>query len=34
MSRDLVALAQQFVRLSGELDATRDAMKPAVAERG
>jgi hypothetical protein len=27
MSGDLVALAQQFVRLSGELDATRDAMK-------
>jgi hypothetical protein len=27
MSGDLVELAQGFVRLSGELDATRDAMK-------
>ena len=27
MSGDLVELAQRFVRLSGELDLTRDAMK-------
>ena len=27
MSGNLVKLAQRFVRLSGELDATRDAMK-------
>ena len=27
MSGDLVELAQKFVRLSGELDSTRDAMK-------
>ena len=27
MSENLVELAQRFVRLSGELDATRDAMK-------
>ena len=27
MSGDLVELAQRFVRLSGELDSTRDAMK-------
>ena len=27
MSGDLVELAQKFVRLSGELDLTRDAMK-------
>ena len=27
MSGNLVELAQRFVRLSGELDATRDAMK-------
>ena len=33
MGGNLVELAQRFVRLSGELDATRDAMKRVVAER-
>jgi MarR family len=34
MSGDLVELAQRFVRLSGELDATRDAMKRLLMNGG
>ena len=30
MSGSLVELAQRFVRLSGELNATRDTMKPLL----
>ncbi len=33
MSGDLVELAQRFVRLSGELDLTRDAMKRLLTDR-